>query len=532
MKLAFSQPVLSSDGRFQIRTAPATPEFWSLFRGADFATLQEKGLVLKKSGSGYLVQIYIPNSPEFLPPLVSANLVSNPTGLRPYQIPHVGHLMAVIGRHGAVIDGSDTGTGKTYANAVLCREMGYTPLVVCLKSARKKWAQVLYSLGVRFIGAAGWEESKGAKFPYTSRLYETISALGKPTRKVFTGFRWKVPTLKPAIIFDEAHKGKAYAPMTENARLMAASYGIPTMLLSATLVEKPQDLWAAGKLVGAHNGFGFADFCERFLCMRDAHNKLQVVDNETTSSMLHKFIYPEYGSRISIRDLGDAFPKNQVSVELVDVDGPEAQNDAYKHLIQKCLELESVGKFASALTERLRYRQAAEMRKVAAIIEMANADHEEGNAVAIFVCFKDSLHAIVEKLGRTKCAIIIGGQKSTQKFDEREDQRLLFENNKRPFIVCTTAGITSIDMHDLYGVPRVSLISPSDNARDLKQTLGRIHRDGSLSAARQKILCAAGTVEETSVYPNLSAKIMNIDTINDGDLIEPAFTTPCMRNDE
>ena len=52
----------------------------------------------------------------------------------------------------------------------------------------------------------------------------------------------------------------------------------------------------------------------------------------------------------------------------------------------------------------------------------------------------------------------------------------------------TQAGGTGLSLHDVNGEhPRVSLISPSFSAIDLKQALGRIHRAGAKSPAVQKL---------------------------------------------
>jgi hypothetical protein len=56
----------------------------------------------------------------------------------------------------------------------------------------------------------------------------------------------------------------------------------------------------------------------------------------------------------------------------------------------------------------------------------------------------------------------------------------------------------------------------------LRQALGRIHRAKALSPARQLILYAAGTVEE-KVCRNVEGRLKYLDTLNDGDLAEPAF---------
>jgi hypothetical protein len=78
-----------------------------------------------------------------------------------------------------------------------------------------------------------------------------------------------------------------------------------------------------------------------------------------------------------------------------------------------------------------------------------------------------------------------------------------------------------VNLHDLHGNhPRVSLISPSDNAKDIIQCLGRIHRAGGATPTRQYVLFAAGTVEE-EVKENCTAKMKRIDIFNEGIIDEP-----------
>ena len=81
------------------------------------------------------------------------------------------------------------------------------------------------------------------------------------------------------------------------------------------------------------------------------------------------------------------------------------------------------------------------------------------------------------------------------------------------------AGGVGISFHDIHGkYPRVSLLNVTYSATQLKQSLGRIHRAGSLSKAVQYIYFASGTQEELA-YHRVHAKLKNISALNDGDLI-------------
>ena len=66
--------------------------------------------------------------------------------------------------------------------------------------------------------------------------------------------------------------------------------------------------------------------------------------------------------------------------------------------------------------------------------------------------------------------------------------------------------------------PRHSIISPSYSAINLVQALGRIHRAEGKTPCIQKIVFAAGTIEERCCQ-RVQAKLDNLDLLNDGDLI-------------
>jgi hypothetical protein len=73
-----------------------------------------------------------------------------------------------------------------------------------------------------------------------------------------------------------------------------------------------------------------------------------------------------------------------------------------------------------------------------------------------------------------------------------------------------------VSLHDLHGrYPRTALICPGWSATDLKQALGRVWRSGGKSTSIQRILYAAGTVEET-VASRIEEKLRNLSLLNDG----------------
>ena len=146
------------------------------------------------------------------------------------------------------------------------------------------------------------------------------------------------------------------------------------------------------------------------------------------------------------------------------------------------------------------------------MVELARNGMEEGMSVVLLVNFTATSIALSEKLN---CPHIISGGQSDA---ERQAHIEAFQANRAPFIIVNIqAGGAGISLHDPQGIrPRLSIISPTFSATDLKQALGRVHRSGG-AASIQKICFAAGTCEEHTAK-SCAEKLANIDLLNDGDM--------------
>ena len=138
-------------------------------------------------------------------------------------------------------------------------------------------------------------------------------------------------------------------------------------------------------------------------------------------------------------------------------------------------------------------------------------------SVVIFVNFRGTLEILEEKLKSVDphIATIHGGQT----VDERQRSIDDFQANGASILIATIgSGGVGISLHDTTGEhPRSALICPSFSAIELRQSLGRIHRNGSRSVATQRIILASETIED-AVCMKLKDKLLAIDTINDTDL--------------
>jgi SNF2 family DNA or RNA helicase len=166
-------------------------------------------------------------------------------------------------------------------------------------------------------------------------------------------------------------------------------------------------------------------------------------------------------------------------------------------------------------------RMRAELSKVPAILEHLALASAEGFSVVVFVNFLPTLDALIGLCAQEHTPEVIYGN---QKIEERTEAIRIFQAGKTRVLFSTIdSGGASINLHDeTGGAPRLALICPTWRATSLRQALGRVHRAGSKSKSVQKLLYAAGTVEE-GIAARVMGKLDQIDTINDADLAEPEF---------
>jgi SNF2 family DNA or RNA helicase len=168
---------------------------------------------------------------------------------------------------------------------------------------------------------------------------------------------------------------------------------------------------------------------------------------------------------------------------------------------------------AEHLTAQLRARQVSELQKIPALVELAKDALAEKRSVFIGVNFNDSLDTLKESFGNEIVAIVRGDQTS----EDRERNIAAFQADKARILIANLrAGGVGVSLHDLHGrFPRTALICPGWSATDLKQALGRVWRSGGKTTSIQRILYAAGTVEET-VAARIEEKLRNLSLLNDG----------------
>jgi superfamily II DNA/RNA helicase len=298
------------------------------------------------------------------------------------------------------------------------------------------------------------------------------------------------------------------------------------ILLSATITDKIDCFRPFGVV------FGFYDNVKKFklwLRNRMAQKKKSIEnlhksrdrasDKDIALKIIHNEIFPNNGSRLKIKELGNLFPSNQIVAKCYYSDDHEKVNELY-NMINKALDdLKDKEKRSSALGEIIRCRMRIEMFKLPIILDLIDDALENNYSVAIFVNYMNSMEYLSHHL-KENCSLIHGDQT----LDDRQYNIDTFQKNENKVIICIIqAGGVGISLHDLNGRPRMSIISPSWSGTDVVQALGRIHRAGSKSPALQRIVYIAKSYEE-EICKKLGKKLSVLSGINDGDLVGPKIT--------
>ena len=263
----------------------------------------------------------------------------------------------------------------------------------------------------------------------------------------------------------------------------------------------------------------------------------EMSDVEFALESLRACMYGKNTNGLTVADFPDSFRDNRVLVDPIEFTNNAKIVESYKSLQMTAAAITDYieeGKLPEYLKEELdemsilvkilRARQECELLKVKDIVTMAQDAVTEGYNVAIFMNFKESL---IETKSLLDCDYIDGSVKAEKRDKIIEE----FQADKTNCVVINAAtGGTGISLHDVIGNrPRLSLISPSFNAKEFSQVLGRIHRNGAKSDALQKVMISDGSIEQY-VMRAISKKMENMNRIHHSQVGE--FTSSYYNEDK
>ena len=441
-----------------------------------------------------------------------------------YQVPHVLQLEESFINNNCIVDCSDTGTGKTYTTIALVKKHGLIPFIICPKSVIKSWVDVAKDFDIKIFGICNYELLKGNKY-YNENLekmdFQFMETINVPLHPAKDGTmrNEKVHIFMfpndVVVIFDEAHRCKNHKSETSNLLLSIKKSNVKMILLSATLTDKLECFKPFGVI------FNFYKDVKEFkhwlrsqkIINKMKYNNSTLTDEQISLDIIHNKIFPRYGSRMKIKELGNLFPSNQILCQSYISNDTDKINEQYEIIKTAFLELRSKELRSTALGKIIRARMKIEMFKVPIILDIIKDGLENNLSVAVFVNYKDTLFSLCHYL-ETDC-IIYGDQS----IEERHNNIDKFQSNHSNIIICIIqAGGVGISLHDIHGNhQRMSVISPTWSGQDMQQVLGRIHRAGSQTTSLQKIIYCANTYEE-EICKIIKNKLSIISQINDNDL--------------
>lgn len=417
-----------------------------------------------------------------------------------FQVGHVDQLTNALLRHGAALDASDLGTGKTPCALFVAKRLGLPFGVVCLKSGITNWRRTAAEVGVEPTFVVNYEKLKHGN-----------TGLGK---RIGTQFHWTLdrPHL---IVWDEGHVCKA--PKSINAYMLigAKQCGHFSLVLSATIANSPLEMRALGYVLGLHKLNDYWHWAVGFGLRKNRWNGLVYCGGDSGLKKINEAIFPHKGSRIRIEELGDRVLPTEISAECYDMEEAGEVTKVYDEMRAELAELamvESEDK-PNPMVVMLRGLQRAELLKVPLLSELAENAVQEDQSVVIFTNFRKSMESLSEKLG-TLC--MIHGDQTEEERAEAMDA--FMTDRERIILVQIKAGGTGTNLNDVNGKHhRLALVSPNFSMVTLKQALGRVARVNNKTPSTQRIIFAANTPEEKACAA-VRKKLHNLSLLTDGDL--------------
>ena len=440
--------------------------------------------------------------------------------LLPPQREHAVNLLNSLYINGVASDQSETGTGKTYVAAWIAKYLNSPVVIVCPKVVIPSWNKVLSYFGIKAHCLINYEKLIRGNTEHLSFKNDRDDGPSDYTINF---------PKNSLVILDEVHKCKSGSSKNSDFLIKLKMDGYKTLLLSATTATNPLEMKAFGFATTLHNLVNYRQFITNSGAYtgRFGGYQIDMGSQRTVEAManIHNQLFNEYkvSSRMTRKMFDKIFPDNHVMAECFDMGtNTDKINRVYEQMEAELAALEesSVNYSQHHFAIMTKARRMAELLKVPTMVEMIEDWFDEGISPVVFVNFTDTVEAIVKQLSKNRkfdglIAKIVGGQ--TDKVRQADIEG--FQNDtKRIMIANLAAGNAGVSLHDLNGkFPRASVISPSYSAINLLQALGRIHRAEGKTKCVQKIMFAAGTIEEDACK-RVQCKLNNLECLNDGDL--------------
>ena len=238
--------------------------------------------------------------------------------LKDYQLNHLLNIISGIKKNNIHIDGSDTGIGKTYIAIALASYLNYKPFIICPKTIINNWYEVSNFFNVIPLTIVNYETLIKGK---------TYISQNNMTRKkceylnydsINDTYLWNLPE-KTIVIFDEVHR--CCSKNSNHNKLLMSTINVYNnktylLLISATITDSVNKFIMFGILLKWYDKFRSAP---EWMLNKKYNSK-------RANELILDKVYPSYGSKVSIKDLGEKYPKRQISTYCYYLDDVEDIN--------------------------------------------------------------------------------------------------------------------------------------------------------------------------------------------------------------
>lgn len=480
--------------------------------------------------------------------------------LRQYQELHANVLIEKLTKHDIICDLSNTGTGKTWTSLYICKKLNLKPLIICPKSVIPNWINTTKLLNIKSVDIINYDILKKAKEKYIeiskdketykwnlpkntiiifdevhrccsldtqnnklllsikdigikalllsatlisseeniSTIYGILGIINHP--KAYPNYIKYLKKEHPTKTLNEIHNNMLF-PEYGNAMLISNlgdEFPTQTIILRTydlstnnTLFKNDNELLEVYNSINENN--------EIMKCLKSSWYKLYKKLDKYIQKIKNDFFEEKYKEKI----------KNIIELE-EEIDNKEL----FEMLLKSLKKQKRWNKFIDIwiknkpqyldydqqqIIVRMTYaRIRVEQLRLPNIIEKCNDLLLEGYSVVIFLNFIESIKKLEELLGKNNLVCLYG----ELSVEERGKNIELFQSDQKRIIICQSdCGSEGISLHDINGNhPRVSLISPIYNTKQLVQILGRIYRVGTKTHVQQEIIYLNNTIEENLCY--------------------------------
>lgn len=454
--------------------------------------------------------------------------------LLPRQVEHFARLATIFQRYHCAIDTSPTGAGKSFTAAALAIHFGFPRvLVVCPKSVKVSWEEVIRETGIPVVGLYTYQTLRGRTQKPLSHPYLTrFDRSGEST--IFT----PTPALHALIdegvllIFDEVQNIKNQSDQMRAAKAMISLLlGTTTgssraLLLSGSPFDKEEHATNFLRTMGwiRHRQLytvdpGTGDITLRGVqelidtCLQIDRERTEAVVRGTvitkrTVSTLAFNLFCEVVKRYMIsempppdlrfeKDVKDGYYHSGAPVELREAISLLGRVTGYRGG-----ELNEILDFG-AITQALVRIEAA---KTDIFIRIARRklERDPNCHVIIYLNYNDTIERVTEGLRTFNPLVLTGACSDTQR---RRIVRAFQAGEARLLIANTRVGGVGLNLQDLIGGrKRYVFGSPTYSAIDMHQAVGRVYREGTLSQPEVRWVYGEIGREESSILNALARK--------------------------